>query len=61
MNNNLHDFNDLISAGPPLEIRRPQWVQCDNSVHLAVLDKSGKWKSFSNDRELAGFVKVCAD
>jgi hypothetical protein len=23
------------------------------------MDKSGKWKSFSNDRELADFAKVC--
>jgi hypothetical protein len=48
------------SAGQSLGIRQAHWVQCDNSMCLAVLDKSGKWKSFSNDRELTDFVKVCA-
>jgi hypothetical protein len=41
-------------------IRQPHWVQCEHSLRLAVLDKSGKWKSFSNDRELTDFIKVCA-
>jgi hypothetical protein len=49
------------SLGQPPAIRQPLWVQCDNSVRLAVMDKSGKWKSFSNDRELTDFVSVCAE
>ena len=28
------------------------WVQCENSWYVAVVDKDGKWKSFSNGREL---------
>jgi hypothetical protein len=50
----------LIPTEQPPEIRRAQLVQCENSMCLAVLDKSGKWKSFSNNRELTDFVSVCA-
>jgi hypothetical protein len=50
----------LIPTEQPPEIRRAQLVQCENSMCLAVLDKSGKWKSFSNNRELIDFVRVCA-
>ena len=50
----------LVLAEQPSEIRQAHLVQCDNSMCLAVLDKSGKWKSFSNNRELTDFVKVCA-
>jgi hypothetical protein len=50
----------LIPTEQPQELRRAYLVQCDNSMCLAVLDKSGKWKSFSNNRELTDFVKVCA-
>jgi hypothetical protein len=50
----------LIPPEQPSEIRQAHLVQCDNSMCLAVLDKSGKWKSFSNNRELTDFVKVCA-
>jgi len=28
------------------------WVQCEDSWYVAVVDKDGKWKSFSNGREL---------
>ena len=41
-------------------MREAHWVECDNSMRLAILAKSGKWKSFSNGRELTDFVKVCA-
>jgi len=60
MNKNLSGSNGFISAEPDSLMRRPIWVQCDNSMRLAVLDKSGKWKSFSNDRELTDFVELCA-
>jgi hypothetical protein len=60
MNKKLQSFDGLIPAGQSPEIRQPHLVQCENSLCLAFLDKSGKWKSFSNNRELTDFVKVCA-
>jgi hypothetical protein len=60
MNKKLQSFDGLIPAEQSPEIRQPHWVECDNSIRLAVLAKSGKWKSFSNDRELTDFVKVYA-
>ena len=60
MNKKLSSFAGLIPAEPIPEIRQAHWVQCSNSMCLAVLDKSGRWKSFSNDRELTDFVRVCA-
>jgi hypothetical protein len=60
MNKKLQSFDGLIPAGQSQEIRRPHWVECDNSLRLAVRDKSGKWISFSNNRELTDFVRVCA-
>ena len=59
MNKIYQAFDAAISPGQPPALRQPQWVQCDHSIRLAVLDKSGKWTSFSNDQELADFVKVC--
>jgi hypothetical protein len=61
MNKELKGFDGLIPAELFPEIRQPQLVQCSNSLCLAFLDKSGKWKSFSNERELTDFIKVCAD
>jgi hypothetical protein len=60
MKNKLQAFDDFIPLGQPPVLRQPQWVQCHNAMRLAVLDKSGKWKSFSNDRKLNDFVSVCA-
>jgi hypothetical protein len=60
MNKKLQSSAGLISTGPSPKIREAHWVQCDHSMCLAVLDKAGKWKSFSNNRELTDFVKVCA-
>jgi hypothetical protein len=60
MNNKLKNSDGSTPAGQSPEMRQAHWVQCDNSMCLAVLDKSGKWKSFSNDRELTDFVRVCA-
>jgi hypothetical protein len=59
MNNKFQALDVSIPAGQYPALRQPQWVQCDHSIRLAVMDKSGKWKSFSNDRELADFAKVC--
>jgi hypothetical protein len=61
MNKKFHATDDSISPGQPPAIRQPLWVQCEHSLCLAVLDKSGKWKSFSNDRELTDFVGVCEE
>jgi hypothetical protein len=61
MNKKFQATDDFFFLGQPPAIRQPRWVQCDHSLCLAVLDKSGKWKSFSNDRELTDFVKVCAE
>jgi hypothetical protein len=60
MNQRLKNFDSLVSAELSPEICQPHWVQCRHSRHLAVLDKSGKWRSFSNNRELTDFVQVCA-
>jgi hypothetical protein len=60
MNKKLQSSAGLISAGQSPDMRQGHWVQCDNSMCLAVLDKSGRWKSFSDDKELTDFVKVCA-
>jgi hypothetical protein len=60
VNKKLPVFNGTIPVEQPREMRQAHWVQCDHSMCLAVLDKAGKWKSFSNDRELTDFVKVCA-
>jgi hypothetical protein len=60
MNKKLQGCDGLISADQSPEIRRGHLVQCNNSVFLAILDKSGRWMSFSNGRELTDFVKVCA-
>jgi hypothetical protein len=60
MNSKRQSLDGLISAEPPLQIRQPHWVQCDHSLCLAVMGKSGRWMSFSNGRELTDFVKVCA-
>ncbi len=60
MNRKLPSFDGLIPTEQFPEIRQPHLVQCDNSVHLAFIDKFGKWKSFSNERELTGLVKVYA-
>jgi hypothetical protein len=59
MYNKPKSFSSLTPTEPPPEMRQANWVQCENSLCLAVLDKSGRWKSFSNNRVLTDFVKVC--
>jgi hypothetical protein len=61
MNKKLQKFAGMIFADQSPEMRQAHWVQCDNSMRLAILDKSGKWKSFSNNRELTDFVNVSAE
>ena len=60
MNKKLTSFDGLIPDEQFPEIRQPHLVECSNSLHLAFRDKSGKWKSFSNEMELTDFVRVCA-
>jgi hypothetical protein len=60
MNKKLPNSNSLIPGEASPEKPQAHWVQCDHSICLAVLDKSGRWKSFSNGRVLTDFVKVCA-
>jgi hypothetical protein len=35
------------------------WVQCKNSLCLGELDKYGKWKSFSNGKEIYDVISFC--
>jgi hypothetical protein len=54
-------MSDCLAAEPLPEIRQPHWVQGNHYMCLAVLDKNGKWRSFSNNRELMDVVAVHAD
>jgi hypothetical protein len=35
-------------------------VKCENFMCIAVFDKDGKWKSFSNGKELPDVINFCA-
>jgi hypothetical protein len=59
MNNNLQDGDGADPAGLSAETRQAHWVQCDHSLRLAVQHQDGTWRSFSNNRELTDFVRVC--
>ena len=54
-------MNDNLPVEQLLKTHKPEWVQCDDLMCLAVLDKDGKWRSFSDKKELTGVVKVYAD
>lgn len=54
-------MSDCLAAEPLPEKRQPRWVRGNNYMCLAVLDKYGKWRSFSNNRELMDIVAVQAD
>ena len=53
-------MTDYLAAEPLPEIRQPHWIQGDSYMCLAVLDKYGKWRSFSNNRELFDIIAVHA-
>jgi len=54
-------MSDGLAAEPLPEIRQPHWVHGDHYMCLAVRDKYGKWRSFSNNRELMDIVTVHID
>ena len=47
-----------LSEGNLPEAGRKYWVQCKDCRCLAVVDKSGVWKSFYTGNVLADFIKV---
>jgi hypothetical protein len=47
--------DSLPTDGLPV-IGNRYWVRCENSWCMAVVDKDGKWKSFSNGKELRDVV-----
>jgi hypothetical protein len=60
MNKNIQSFVDLIFGKQSPEIRQAYWAKCDNLMRQAIMAKSGKWKSSSNDTGLTDFEKECA-
>jgi hypothetical protein len=58
MNKHFQSPDGFIAVGKPAKRGQPSWVRCEHSMYLAVLDESGKWKSFSNNRELTDVVEV---
>ncbi|MGD1089563.1 MAG: hypothetical protein ABR955_12700 [Verrucomicrobiota bacterium] len=58
MNEKDQKSGDYLSAGRLPEIGQPYWVQCKSFRCMAVLDKKGKWKSFSTDEELPDVINV---
>jgi hypothetical protein len=54
-------MKDDLPVEQLLKTHKPEWVQCNDVMCLAVLDKDGKWRSFSNNKELFGIVKVYID
>jgi hypothetical protein len=52
-------MNDCLPADQFPEAGGRWWVQCENSLCLAVADKDGKWKSFSNGREIFDVISYC--
>jgi hypothetical protein len=53
-------MNDCLSADQLPKIDGRYWVQCENFRCMAVFDKDGKWKSFSNGKELPDVINFCA-
>ena len=49
-------MNNRHPAGHLPELGSRYWVQCENSWCMAVVDNVGKWKSFSNGKELPDVV-----
>jgi hypothetical protein len=46
----------VIPQGQPLI--EPSWVQCRGYRCLAVLNKDGKWITYSNGKEITDFIRV---
>jgi len=45
-------MNDCHPTEEIQETHCRYWVQCENSLYMGVVDKCGKWTSFSNDKDL---------
>jgi hypothetical protein len=45
-------MNECIPASQVPAQGRRYWVQCEHSWYIAVVDEVGRWKSFSNGKEL---------
>ena len=54
-------MNENLPVEQLVKTHRPEWVQCNDFMCRAVLDKSGKWRSISDNKELIGIVKVYVD
>ncbi len=54
-------MSDCLATEPLPEIRQPHWVRGSHYLCLAVRDQDGKWRSFSNNRELPDIVAVHVD
>jgi hypothetical protein len=52
-------MNDYLPADQLSETGGCWWVQCENSLCMAVVDKDGKWKSFSNGKEIFDVISYC--
>jgi hypothetical protein len=52
-------MNDCLPADRLPEAAGRWWVQCESSLCLTVADKDGKWKSFSNGKEIFDVVSFC--
>jgi hypothetical protein len=53
-------MSDVISTDQLPETGVRYWVQCEHFGCLAVVDKNGKWKSFSNGKELPVVINFFA-
>ena len=51
---------DSISANQLPQTDGRYWVQCENFRCMAIFDKDGKWKSFSNRKELPDVINFYA-
>ena len=53
-------MNDSPSADQLPEADGRYWVECKNFRCLAIFGKDGKWKSFSNGKELPDVIHFYA-
>ena len=58
VNEKNQNFADDLPAEQLLDIGRPYWVQCKNIRCIAMVDKEGKWKAFSNGTNLTDIINV---
>jgi hypothetical protein len=58
VNGNDQNLGKPLPTGQLPEIGLPYWVHCKSFSCMAVLNKEGKWKSFSTDEELPDVTDV---